>query len=195
MSKIISISLILFFLTGCTLAQVDVSVQSERTTLENQVLGTYNALSEEALLVASVRGVDPLGQIQQPEKKSPAFQEVQEAIQVRAFHADDIQNFKQLGWVGENRQGLLTAFDMHKENVPAELKDFASRYSAQEFEAVLQEVNKARKTIMKQIIYSNEKFSADDLPRIRSVFARLNREKALPGEKIQTEDGTWQVKS
>lgn len=185
-------ALILILLSGCTLAKVDVTVQSERTTLENQVLGTYNSLSEEALLVASVRGVDPLGQIQQPEKKSPALQRVQEAIQIRAFHADDIQNFKQLGWVGENNQGLLTGFEMQKEDLPAELEEFASRYDRDEFDTVLQEVNNARETIMKQIIHSNEHFSEDDLPRIRSVFAKLNREKALPGEKIQTEDGTWQ---
>ena len=40
------------FSAGCTLAQVKVDVVSERTSLENQVLGTYNALDREMLLVA-----------------------------------------------------------------------------------------------------------------------------------------------
>ena len=52
-----------FFLSGCTLADVKVNVVSQRTALENQVLGSYNSLSDEVLLVASVRGVEPSGTI------------------------------------------------------------------------------------------------------------------------------------
>ena len=37
---------------GCTLASVNVEVMSERTALENQILGTYNALDREMLLAA-----------------------------------------------------------------------------------------------------------------------------------------------
>ena len=54
------------FVSGCTLAKVDVNVVSERTSLENQVLGTYNSLSEDMLLVASVRGVSPTGKVEAP---------------------------------------------------------------------------------------------------------------------------------
>jgi len=63
MKKISLLSITLFLLFGCTLAQVRVNVVSERTALENQVLGSYNSLSQDVLLVASVRGVDPLGRI------------------------------------------------------------------------------------------------------------------------------------
>ncbi|MBW1790345.1 MAG: DUF1318 domain-containing protein, partial [Deltaproteobacteria bacterium] len=35
---------VLVFLFGCTLAEVQVNVVSERTALENQVLGAYNSL-------------------------------------------------------------------------------------------------------------------------------------------------------
>ncbi|HMA67919.1 MAG TPA: hypothetical protein VKO20_08875, partial [Desulfosalsimonadaceae bacterium] len=39
-------------LSACTLAQVDVEMVSERTALENQVLGTYNSLDAQMLLAA-----------------------------------------------------------------------------------------------------------------------------------------------
>ena len=63
---------LILLLCGCTLARVQVDVLSQRTVLENQVLGTYNALDREMLLVASVRGVDAAGNIRQPPKHSPA---------------------------------------------------------------------------------------------------------------------------
>ncbi|WP_239027786.1 hypothetical protein [Geomonas subterranea] len=67
----LSIAVLLLAGGGCTLAKVDVNVVSERTSLENQVLGTYNALSEDVLLVASVRGVSPTGKVETPPKHSP----------------------------------------------------------------------------------------------------------------------------
>src|SRR5512137_895625 len=95
-------------LGGCTLAKVDVNVVSERTSLENQVLGTYNSLSEDLLLVASVRGVSPTGKIEAPAQHTPEQQDATRALETISFHADDVESFKRLGWVGENRDGLLT---------------------------------------------------------------------------------------
>ncbi len=102
--------LVLLALGGCTLAKVDVNVVSERTSLENQVLGSYNSLSEELLLVASVRGVSPTGKIEAPPRHTPEQQDATRALETISFHADDIDAFKRLGWVGENQEGLLTPF-------------------------------------------------------------------------------------
>ena len=66
--------LLMAALSACTLAKVDVNVVSERTALENQVLGSYNALTQDVLLVASVRGVDPTVAIKTPPKKSREYQ-------------------------------------------------------------------------------------------------------------------------
>ena len=100
----------LLLMGGCTLAKVDVKVVSERTSLENQVLGTYNSLSEDLLLVASVRGVSPTGKIASPPVRSQEQQDATQALETVAFHADDLENFKRLGWAGENREGLVTPF-------------------------------------------------------------------------------------
>lgn len=179
------------FLFSCTLAEVRINVVSERTALENQVLGSYNALAQDVLLVASVRGVDPLGRINTPPRKSREHQDAIESMQTLAFHADDVEAFKRLGWVGENNEGSLTTFPIDKKNVPDDLKDFASRYQEDEFKAVVKDVNHGREVIMRRVVEINENFSQEDLPKIRKIFGKLNRENSLPGEKIQKEDGSW----
>lgn len=194
MKRIILFGLALSVLAGCTLAKVKVDVASERTTLENQVLGSYNALSDEVLLVASVRGVDPLGKIQVPPRKSGEGQAAAEAVQVLAFHADDVDAFKRLGWAGEGNQGLLAALPMDKAKVPAEFKDFAERYGQEEFEAVIRAVNAAREAVMRRVVETAAGLESRDLGRVRAVFAKLNAENALPGERIQKPDGAWTVK-
>ncbi len=183
------------FFAGCTLATVKVNVVSERTTLENQVLGSYNALSDEVLLVASVRGVEPSGTIKTPPRHSREYQNAVQAIETIAFHADDVELFKRLGWVGENNQGFLTSFPMDKTKVPADLKGSADRFKEEEFAAIITDVNGARTVVMQRVIDTNENLTEKDLPEIRKVFGKLNRENALPGDKIQNEDGSWSVKS
>ncbi|QTA93287.1 DUF1318 domain-containing protein [Desulfonema magnum] len=186
---------ILVVLCGCTLAEVKVEVMSERTSLENQVLGTYNSLDKEMLLLASVRGVDSDGTIRKPRVHSQEHKDAVTAMQIQAFHADDLQAFKQLRWVGENNEGLLTIFSMEKKDVPENLKDFAERYTEDEFNAVISQVNEARKIIMRRAIEMNENLTEEDLPKIRRIFGKFNAENAAAGEKIQGEDGEWTVKN
>jgi len=194
MQKHIILGLISLFFFGCTLADVNVNVVSERTALENQILGSYNSLDQDMLLMASVRGVDPMGRIKEAPRQSAEHKDAMTGMQVMAFHADDVDAFKRIGWVGENNKGLLTAFPLEKENVPDELREFAERYGDDEFSSVVDAVNSARDLIMKRVIEINESFGPDDLPEIRRVFGKLNRENALPGEKVQGDDGEWEVK-
>ena len=182
------------FALGCTLANVKVDVLSERTTLENQVLGTYNSLDTEMLLAASVRGVDSKGNIRKPAKHSQDHKDAVTAMQILAFHDDDLQAFKTCGWVGENTDGLITAFQMEKTAVPGQLKDFAERYSPEEFAAVIGQINEARTAIMRRVIDMNENMSEKDFPEIKKIFGKLNTENALPGEKIQSANGDWTIK-
>lgn len=181
-------------LFGCTLAKVNVSVVSERTALENQILGTYNALDNEMLLVASVRGVDPKGNIKEPPAHSQDHKDAVAAMQIIDFHADDVGLFKQLGWVGENNAGLLEPFEMVKTNIPETLTDLAARFSPDEFSYIVSQVNASREIVMQRVIEMNENLSAQDLPEIRKIFGKLNHENALKGEKIQNADGTWTIK-
>jgi uncharacterized protein YdbL (DUF1318 family) len=183
-----------FMFAGCTLAKVKIDVVSERTTLENQVLGTYNALDRDMLLVASVRGVEPDGQLRKPPRQSQERKDAVEAMQTLAFHEDDLAAFKRLAWVGENNEGQLTVFPMDKADAPADLQGFAGRYSQEEFAAVVSQINQAREVVMQRVTQLNENLTEADMPSIKKVFASLNRDNAKPGEKIQREDGTWTTK-
>ncbi len=187
------LGLALFF-SGCTLAKLDVNVVSERTSLENQVLGTYNSLSEDMLLVASVRGVSPTGKIDAPPRHTPEQADATRAMETIAFHADDIETFKRFGWVGENQEGLLTPFTRETPKVTSEeLKSFAANYSEAEFQQVVKEVNQAREVLMMRVVQTNENFTVKDLPAIRKVFAKINRQNSAPGSKVQEADGRWQT--
>ena len=189
----------LFILSACTLADVDVTVVSERTSLENQVLGSYNSLSSEVLLVASVRGVDPHGRVTTAPAPSGEQRDAVEAIQVISFHADDVDAFKRLHWVGENNQGLLESFGVQKDGqqqlkIPPELSEFVQRYQQAEFDKVVAEVNEARKVVMNRVVERNELLSKEDLPEVRAIFAKIEAEKALIGDMVQNVDGSWMVK-
>lgn len=178
--------------SGCTLAKLDVNVVSERTSLENQVLGTYNSLTEDMLLVASVRGVSPTGKIDAPPRHTPEQVDATRALETVAFHADDVETFKRFGWIGENREGLLTPFTREPpKGATQELKSFAATYSEAEFQQVVTEVNQARETLMMRVVQTNENFTVKDLPAIRTVFARINRQNSAPGAKVQDVDGRW----
>ncbi len=186
--------LLLTLLTGCTLAQVNVEMVSERTALENQVLGTYNSLDAQMLLAASVRGVDESGEISEPPKHSREYKNAITAMQTLDFHADDLDAFKQLGWVGENNKGYIEPFGIKKDQVPDDLKGFADRFTAAEFEHVVSRVNSARKVLMDRVIYMNENLKESDMTQVQQIFARIHAENAEAGVKIQTEDGSWKTK-
>jgi len=193
MRHVIYIS-ILILLTGCTLAQVNVEMVSERTALENQVLGTYNALDTQMLLAASVRGVDESGEISEPPQHSQEYKDAIAAMQALDFHADDLDAFKRLGWVGENNKGYIQPFGMKKNDIPEDLKEFANRFTAPEFDYVVARVNAAREVLMERVIYMNENLKESDMSQVQQVFARINAENAGAGVKIQAEDGTWNTK-
>jgi uncharacterized protein YdbL (DUF1318 family) len=112
-------------------------------------------------------------------------------METLAFHEDDVDAFKRLGWVGENNVGLLTTFTITREKAPEDLQAFAARYPQDELVSVVKQVNQAREVVMMRVVETNAAFTEKDLPEIKRVFAKLNREKALPGEKIQKEDGSW----
>ncbi|MDD5105786.1 MAG: DUF1318 domain-containing protein [Desulfuromonadaceae bacterium] len=178
--------------SGCTLAKVDVNVVSERTSLENQVLGTYNSLNQDMLLVASVRGVSPNGKIEVPPRHTPEQRDATRALETIAFHADDIETFKRFGWIGENQDGLLTPFARETPKLQSkELNTFAANYSEAEFQQVVKEVNQSRDILMMRVVQTNENFTIKDLPAIRKVFARINRQNSVPGSKVQDESGKW----
>jgi uncharacterized protein YdbL (DUF1318 family) len=174
-------------LTACgKLVGVDVTVVDQKTALENQILGSYEELGNEMLLLASVRSVDEEGKLKTVADIPPGKKQAIRAMQRQEFNRDDIQSFKQSGVAGEGNTGLLVFFENEKTKQDTQFNSFA--------QAILQEENEDRLAILKRTIATNEAFSDGDLPKVQKIFASLNRDSAQPGEKIQQVNGEWTVK-
>jgi hypothetical protein len=183
-----TLAVLLIGAAGCkNLAKINVTVVDERTQLENQVLGSYEALSDDLALVASVRGIDEQGNVKKPSPASKEKKRALLAVQNREFNRDDIEAFKQKGLAGENGEGLLTFFDAADKESDAKYKAFAK--------AKIEEENQDRIVLMERIIETTPGLSRKDLPSVQKVMARKNRDSAKSGEKVQLETGDWVVKS
>lgn len=174
-------ALLLSGLTACGGPLVGVTVVDERTALENQVLGTYQELNQEVMLVASVRYIDPKGKLKQTTELPPGKKEIARALQRISFNKDDLNRFKALGVLGENTEGGVTL--LAPEKVPPEEKAF--------LENLLKEENEDRLVVMQRVVETNETLTPQDLPRVHKMFAALNRDKAVKGEWIQLETEKW----
>jgi len=179
--KPLILTLFLALLTSCGGPLVGVTVVDERTALENQVLGTYQELNQQVMLVASVRYIDPKGKLKQTQELPPGKKDVVRALQRVSFNKDDLNRYKSLGIIGENNEGGITLLEPGK-------VDPADRAFV---ENLLKEENEDRAAIMSRIIETNETLSSTDLPRVHKMFAALNRDKALKGERIQLDNGKW----
>lgn len=177
----------MLMLSACgKLVGVDVTIVDQKTALENQILGSYEELGNEMLLLASVRSVDEDGKLQTVAEVPPGKMQAIRAMQRQEFNRDDIQGFKQSGVAGEGKDGLLVFFDNEKTKSDPQHKTFV--------QAIIAEENQDRLTILNRTIATNEAFAEGDLPKVQEIFASLNRDHAEAGEKIQLENGTWTVK-
>ena len=101
--------------------------------------------------------------------------EVKAALENRRSRFDQLKEFKARGLVGENNRGYVEVLSY----------DLAAN-------SVAESENQDRKVIYKAIEVQNNLSGA--LETIEKVFAQVQRDKASPGDKIQTEDGAWVVK-
>ncbi len=102
--------------------------------------------------------------------------EVMASIESRRQRFPQVQQWKERGCIGENSQGLLEARP--------------GQGCATEVTAIISAENRDRMTLYQTLLQQNN-MPPGDLVRIQAAFAKINREKAAPGEWIQTEDGRW----
>ena len=168
-------------LVGCGGPLVGVTVVDERTALENQVLGTYQELNQEVMLVASVRYIDPQGKLKQTKELPKGKKDVIQALQRVSFNKDDVNRYKRSGVIGENKKGGITL--LAAEKIKPENREFVGN--------LIKEENVDRGVIMNRVIETNETLTKKDLPKVYAMFAALNRDKAVDGEWIQLENEEW----
>ena len=171
---------------GGKLVDINVTIVDQKTALENQILGSFEELSNEVLLLASVRSIDEEGKLKPVTEIPKGKLRALRAMQRQEFNRDDIQEFKQTLRAGEGNDGTLKFFDNARTKTDAKFKEFA--------EAIIAEENEDRLIILQRIVATNENFTEQDLPKIRKISASLNRDNAKPGEKIQQENGDWSTR-
>ena len=174
-------------MTACgKLVDFNIAVGDQKTALEYQILGSYEELGNEMVLLASVRSVDEDGKLQSVAEIAPSRKRAIRAMQRMEFNRDDILEFKKIGVAGESNDGFLKFFETEKSKADPKFKKFTM--------TLIVEENEDRRVVLERIIDTNINFTKEDLPKVQKVYASLNRDNANPGEKIQTDDGQWVFK-
>ena len=161
------------------------AITSQRTALENQVMGSYKEIDDDVVLAASVRGVSSDGA-----KKKNAATDLQmlalRAKQNQDFNRDDIDEQKTAQILGESSDGLLVVLPSGT--------GFSSKASANtlEFCRVLSdEENRDREVVWNRIVQSNQNLTIKDMPEVRLTFAKMQFESGSAGHWFQNQKGTW----
>ncbi|MFH1862788.1 MAG: DUF1318 domain-containing protein [bacterium] len=167
-------------ITGCTIKTPEVTFTSERTALENQILGTYRTIEEDSWIITSARSSD---------EESPGLilpkdrRAVLEAFANRRFNADDIYDFKTEGIVGENDQGFLTILPNERYQHDPDYSNLVDHVVAEE--------NSDRQVIMERILEMNTADYSMNLEEVRRVFSQMNRDASPQGTWLESETGKW----
>jgi uncharacterized protein YdbL (DUF1318 family) len=102
--------------------------------------------------------------------------QVKAALTGRKDRFAEIKQLKAQGLLGENNRGYVEILG-----------------GGAEAKALAAAENKDRKFIYQTIVDQNG-LKASDLATVEMVFADVQRDKAVVGEKIQAPEGAWQVK-
>lgn len=177
------IALVLATGSCANLVQVKINVVDQRTALENQVLGSYQKIGGDLLLLASVRSIDSQGRLKPVPKLSDNRKKAIKAMQRSRFNLDDIERFKSAGAIGESNNGYLKYMESFQPRADQRLELFINNLVVEE--------NEDRKTLYLRVVAINENFRENDLPKVEKIMARLNNDSAKPGEWIEHDSGEW----
>ncbi len=166
--------------TGCV--SVKLVTVDKKTQLENQILGSFQQLQGDLVLVSSVRGEG-----ESDTAISDLHKEALKAVLNRQFNHDDVTMFKEAGVFGEKNNGLLAYFKTERTANDAEFKELAQR--------ILKEENRDREVIMKRVISLNDKLTMKEYPQVKNMMYMLSLQNSTVGHKVQLENGTWQTKT
>lgn len=165
---------------GCTFK---FQITSQKTALEKQIMGSYDKLEDELLMISTVRGSSSTDQ------ETSFSEKALRARKNQKFNQDDIAELKDKGLLGERLDGTIAVVPAeHRPNgISSEDLDLARKLAAEE--------NRDRKAIWRGIIVENEALKQSDLEQVRRSYARTKREEAEPGTWIQNENGAWTQKT
>jgi hypothetical protein len=116
--------------------------RGSKNALENKILGSYEELGNDVLLLASVASIDEEVKLKPATKISKGKLNVLRVMQLQEFNQDNIQGFKNPQVAGEGNDGLLKFFETERTKTDAGFKEFSS--------AIIVEENEDRIVILKK---------------------------------------------
>lgn len=176
LSALISI----FVLFACV--ETKIIMVDEKTQLENQILGSFEQMEKELVLVSSVRDA-----LERADGVAPAQKEALLAMMNRRFNEDDVSQLKALGVFGEGRSGLLYFFENERTKNDAKFRSFARR--------IMKEENRDRTTIMRRIVSITPNLERGDYHIVEEFMYKLNLAASSPGVRVQNTEGQWVEKA
>lgn len=174
-------------LTGCigTLFGVNLTFVGEKTALEQQVLGNYNAMGQDLAAYGSVRAVQPDGSIEAPPPTTESQRAAITAMANRRYNVDDVEILLRAGAIGEGNDGLLVVLSI--DTVVAPLSIELARQ-------IILEENNDRTTIINRLMETTPGVTANDRGDVAWIMASLAQDGAPVGSSIQDRAGNWRRK-
>lgn len=159
---------------------------SQRTALENQIMGTYKEIDDDLLVTSNEKQTGALDAKSASRNKASIGKE--KANKNRLFNADDIKDLKDSAFIGERSDGELAI-------LPKGIGDIANATPDQIklAEAIIDEENKDRSVIWKSSLSEDANLTEKDLPFIQEKFAREIYEKSASGHWFYA-GSRWTVK-
>jgi uncharacterized protein YdbL (DUF1318 family) len=158
-----------------------VNITGEKTALEKEILGTYHQMREDTWMVASTRGA--VGKTDPPAAMSPEKKRSLDALREQEFNKDDVEEFKQKGFVGETNDGRLMVRP----------SDELSRIpeTARLVDEIIQEENADRQIIMERVVELNDTLKRAVPRDVSAVFAKMYQDNSPAGTWMQRPDESW----
>lgn len=176
-----------YLVSGCAF---NFELTSQKTALENQVMGSYKELDDDVVLLASVRGVNKDGSVLKTAKPSDDAKRAISAKQNQDFNRDDIDELKQKQILGEATTGELLVLPKG-----VGLAETATAADTELAKTIAREENADREVIVRRIIATNESLGTKDLAAAKVIYRKKIIELSPAGTWVQTDDGSWERKS
>ncbi|MFW5807467.1 MAG: DUF1318 domain-containing protein [Spirochaetota bacterium] len=153
------------------------------TVLENQVVGDYKEIEDNAWAISSVQ-TNVQGESARTER-IVGDEELFEAMKIRELHADKVREYKNEGAIGENNHGLLAYRPVQKYQEDSELKKILT--------LLIEEENRARLKIFTRslVLGGTSSPTPYQIEQYGEKFAEEQREAAQENDWLQNQSGNW----
>jgi len=163
---------------GAACATITTVTIGTKTSLERQLVGEVEPLSEEQLLAASVRAEAQVAGGSVADLQAAAVA----ARRRQLFNRDDVDEGKKLGCLGETRDALLAVR-------PCDAAKDAT--TAARLATLVTQENEDRRVVIDWAIAADAALTAADRGEVARVYHRLLLEGSRAGDWVQGDDGGW----